>query len=104
MSDLSKKRNIHKRKESRKENVETMLVFDKTRLLEDNEEEVAGGDRSLDRLLLPSVGESSWGPGRAGWAHCSSNSMPWHRDEKLHPTLRLHVALTYAECKRIHTI
>lgn len=61
------------------------------------EEEFAGSAGHLRRWLLPSVGESWWGPGRAGWAHCSSTSLLWHRNQMLHRTTRLHVALTHAQ-------
>lgn len=60
------------------------------------EEEFAGSTGHLRRWLLPSVGKSWWGPGRAGSAQCSSTGLLWHRDETLHRATRLHVALTRA--------
>lgn len=70
-----------------------------TLLQKDREDDSAGGDGHLGRWLLPSVQESRWGPGRAGWARYSSTSLFWHRDETLHRTTRLHVALTHAHMR-----
>lgn len=36
---------------------------------------------------------------QGGHTHCSSTSLLWHRDEMLHHTSRLHVALTHAQTR-----
>lgn len=67
-SGFSKKKNIYRERIKEQGNVGA-----ETPLQDDGEEEFAGHDGHLRRWLLPSVGETRWGPGRVGWACCSSN-------------------------------